>query len=125
MFKNKCFLNGRIGQNPKLEVSSNDNSYVNFSIAENYKSKKSNEEMTRWHDVVLFGNMAAHFCQNFKKGDYVSVEAYLEHDIYTTNDGKKVKTTSIIGSLVSKIDVVSHQNSRLNGEEELTADNVH
>jgi single-strand DNA-binding protein len=113
MIKNSFIVEGNLGQNPELKTSANGNSYVRVSLAENIyskkeKSKENNEP--RWHNIVLFGNMAARFAEKYSKGSRIRVEGYIDYSTYKPEDGEERRSTVVVADRVVNLEGLLHPN---------------
>lgn len=68
---NKALIGGRLGQKPELRHTASGASVTNLSVA------TSNQGVTEWHKVVVFGQPAEFICQYGDKG----LEVFIEGEI--------------------------------------------
>ena len=88
---NQIFLLGRVGQDPDLKQTANENYYLNLSVATNRSIRKGEnwEEITDWHHVRTW-NQTAELCTRvLSKGSPIAVEGHLRTDHWVNTDGEK------------------------------------
>ena len=90
---NQVILVGRIGQDAELREF-NAHARCTFSLATFYK-KKSGEEVTQWHRIVMWGRIAEVLHSYLKKGRQVYVQGSVEYRDYTDKQGIARKITEI------------------------------
>lgn len=91
---------GRLGQAADVKASQG-GPYVNFTVAEGYKAKKTDKEYsTRWWSCVAFGRIAE-ACDGLQKGTQVLVVGYIstEHWIDKTTGEKREKNVVIVNDM--------------------------
>lgn len=96
--KNLVFLEGRIGQEPKVIETKGDNKMVALSLAtsESFKKGEEWEEKTQWHNIITFGKTAEYAEKYAKKGSVMFVEGgKIEYSSYEDKDGVKRYRTQI------------------------------
>ncbi len=94
MLNNVC-LQGNIGGDLELKVSSSGISSVNFQIAvkRNYKDSEG-KYGADWISCVAFRGTAEFICKYFRKGDMIVINGSLQTSEYT-KDGKKTYRTEV------------------------------
>lgn len=95
---NKVILVGRLGKDPEVRYLDNNRAVANFSIAtsENYKDRDGNkQEVTEWHDIEVWGELAKVVERYLKKGNQVYVEGKIRTNRWTDNDGNDRQTKRI------------------------------
>lgn len=95
---NVVILTGRIGQDPELKKTKNDQKQVMFSLAvnEDYKDQNGNEvKQVNWVPCVIYGALAESFSKWKKKGDLVTVQGSLTVREGTDKDGNKRIYTNV------------------------------
>lgn len=101
---NRATIIGRLGQDPQVRKTNNNNAVASLSVATNhsYLPQGSNEWVneTDWHRVVVWGKKAEWCAQNLGKGDVVLIEGRLVTRDYTDKDGVKRYTTEIVADKV-------------------------
>jgi single-strand DNA-binding protein len=101
---NKVILIGRLGQDPTVRYTTNGTAVASFSVAttERYKNKAGEkQEVTEWHNIVVFGKQAERCGEFLSKGRKVSIEGSLKTRVYTDKEGVKRKTTEIKATAVT------------------------
>jgi len=96
---NEVRLIGRLGQDPELtELATT--TIAKSSLA-TWWSKKDDkgefEQVTEWHDVVVFGNQARYFAQKFKSGDMVLFMGSMRTKKWQNDKGEKKVKTEVVG----------------------------
>lgn len=96
---NKVTLLGNLGQEPELRTTASGIAICTLSIAtsERYKDKTTGEwkEVTDWHRVTLWDNLANRANDYLHKGSKIYLEGRLKYGSYDGKDGQKVYTTDI------------------------------
>src|SRR5690625_1275837 len=97
---NKCFLIGRLGQQPEIRHTKSGIAVANLSVAtsEKYKDKSGEQqEKTEWHKVV-FWDRTAEICQEYlHKGSLIYVEGSIHTNKWQDKEGVDRYTTEIKG----------------------------
>jgi single-strand DNA-binding protein len=72
---NEIILVGRLGDDPSFKELKNDKAICSFSIATNKKKGKDGEkkEITEWHTIVAFDDLARKVNKYLKKGIQVCI----------------------------------------------------
>jgi single-strand DNA-binding protein len=94
MTVNKCILLGRLGRDPELRHTTNNNPVCNFSLATS--EKRGKEEKTEWHQIIVFGQTAVNCSKYLSKGKQVYVEGKLQAREWEDKVGVKKRTTEIV-----------------------------
>ncbi|MEA3304343.1 MAG: single-stranded DNA-binding protein [Patescibacteria group bacterium] len=97
---NRAQIIGNITRDVELRQTPNGQSVVTLGIATNYRYNDSagqRQEMTEWHNVVLWRRLAEIAGQYLKKGDKVFIEGRLQTRSWEDQQGQKRYTTEIIG----------------------------
>ena len=76
---NNVQLLGNIGGDLELRKAG-DTSVVDFGLATNRKVK--GEQVTDWHNIVLWGKSAEIACQYLQKGSQIIVEGSIQYETY-------------------------------------------
>ena len=108
--KNKVQLIGRLGAEPEVKETANGNKMVRLSLATNesyLNNKKERVEETNWHNLLLWGNLAASTEKHLSKGDTLAVEGRLKNNSYTDKEGEKKYSNDII---VHEYQIVNKRN---------------
>lgn len=97
---NKAILIGRLGKDPEVRNLENGATVANFSIAttEVYRDRTTNEkkEITEWHNIVLWRNLAEIAAKYLHKGDMVYIEGKLRTRSWEKDNVTRY-TTEIVG----------------------------
>lgn len=97
--KNKVQLIGRLGAEPELKETTNGSKMVRLSLATNesyLNAKKEKTEETNWHNLLLWGNLAASTEKYLHKGDTIAIEGRLKNNSFTDKSGEKRYSNDII-----------------------------
>lgn len=95
---NKVILIGRLGKNPETHVFENGSKKVSFSLAtsESYRDKDGNrKELTEWHLVVCWRNLADIAEKYLVKGRLIYLEGRLRSRTWDDANGVKRTITEI------------------------------
>lgn len=96
---NKVILVGRLGADPEVRSLESGTKVASMRLAtsERYKDKNGNQqEITEWHNVVLWRGLADVTEKYLKKGDQVYVEGKLKTRKWTDKDGHDRYSTDIV-----------------------------
>lgn len=107
MSVNKVILLGFVGHDPEIRYPEKDKSIAFFSLATNETSGKG-IEITEWHRLVAFGDMAKIVERYVKKGTQLYVEGKLSTREYQDKMNITRKRTEII---VSFFEIISRPTS--------------
>ena len=97
--KNKIQLIGRIGADPEVKETTIGGKMVRLSLATNehyINAKKERVEETNWHNLLLWGNLAASTEKYLHKGDFIAVEGRLKNSTFTDKGGEKHYSNDIV-----------------------------
>mgnify|MGYP003910162439 FL=1 len=97
--KNKVQLIGNIGADPEVKEAGKSSSMVRLSLAttETYlNAKKERVEETNWHNLLLWGNLAASTEKFLSKGDTIAIEGRLKNNTFTDKNGEKRYANDIV-----------------------------
>lgn len=83
---------GRFTKDMKLEYSQSGTAYLRNSIAVDRRGK----DETDFFNTAAFGKTAEFIEKYFSKGSKVAITGHLQSDSYTTKDGEKRSSVSII-----------------------------
>lgn len=96
---NKVILVGTVGKDPEMKYMPSGDAMANISVAthESWKDKNSGEkkEITEWHRVVFFRQLAEIVGKYVRKGQQVYIEGSLKTRSWE-KDGQKHYATEII-----------------------------
>lgn len=98
---NKVTLVGRVGRDAEVRRLENGTPVGKYSVATNESYKDSNgewQELTEWHEVVVWRGGAEYAEKNMKQGDLVYVEGKITHRKYTDKNGIERIATEIVSS---------------------------
>ncbi len=105
---NKVILIGNLGKDPELRHLSNGTVVTTIPIAtsESYKDKTSGEfkEITDWHNVVLWRNLAEIAGKYLKKGSKVYIEGKLRNRTWEDQEGKTRYATEVVADQMTMLD---------------------
>jgi len=108
---NKVILVGRLGADPEVRYTQDQQMVVNMKIATDEQWKDKNGEKvqkTEWHRVVAFGKLAE-ICGNYMaKGRLVYIEGRLQTRSWE-KDGAKQYTTEIVASAMKMLERKTEQ----------------
>ena len=107
MTVNKVILVGRLGKDPEIRYLPNQTQVAKFPIATNQYRNTGNEvktTYTEWHNVVLYGKLAALAERFLKKGNQCYIEGRIQSHKYTDRNGVEKTVYEIIGSELSLIE---------------------
>jgi single-strand DNA-binding protein len=95
---NQCSFIGRLGKDVELRVTPAGDSIANFSIACDWKTKKS--EGVEWVNVSAFGKLAELCGQYIGKGSQVYVQGRMKTDKYEDKSGVTKYSTKIAADTI-------------------------
>jgi len=96
---NKVILVGNLGKDPEVRYTNGSVPVASFSLAttEYYKDKNGNrQEITEWHNIVAWRNLAELAEKYLKKGKQVYIEGKIRTRNWDDKDGNKRYTTEVI-----------------------------
>lgn len=97
---NKVILVGNLGTDPEVKTLESGTKVATLRLAttERYKDRNGNQqEMTEWHNVVLWRGLAEIAEKYLSKGRQVFVEGRIRTRKWTDKDGNDRYTTEILG----------------------------
>jgi single stranded DNA-binding protein len=73
-------ITGRLGRDPDLKFTNSGLAICRMNVGVSRRKKKNGEweEVTVWHDVTAFGDLAENAAQSLSKGDEIIAEGYIE-----------------------------------------------
>jgi single-strand DNA-binding protein len=98
---NKAILIGRLGKDPEIRATQSGGSVVSFSVATNHSQKNAQGEwndITEWHNIVVFGNRAEFAGKYLSKGQLVYIEGRLQTSSWEDQNGQKKYKTEVIAN---------------------------
>lgn len=103
MYLNKVMLIGRLGVKPEVRYVKEDTPVATFRMAttEPYRSKDGERrEITEWHNIVAWRNLAK-FCETYlDKGMLVYVEGRIQSRSWQGQDNATHYTTEILADTI-------------------------
>jgi single-strand DNA-binding protein len=96
---NRVILIGNLGKDPELTHTQSGLAIAKFSLATTEGRKNMAgawEDVTEWHNIVLFGKTAEATGANLRKGSQVCIEGKIQYDSWE-DGGVKKHSTKIIG----------------------------
>lgn len=97
---NKAIIIGNLGQDPVVRYTSDGGAIANISVAttESWKDKQTGEkkEITEWHRITFYKQLAEVVGKYLKKGSQVYAEGRLQTRKWIDKDGIERYTTEII-----------------------------
>lgn len=105
---NQVTLIGRVGQDPEIRFTQNNDAIANLSVAtsEQWKDKQTGEkkEATEWHRCVAYRKLAEIIGEYVKKGSLVYLQGKLKTRKWQGQDGVERYTTEIIVNELQMLD---------------------
>ena len=104
---NKAMLIGNLGRDPELRSTPNGRSRLLLSLATTevyFDQNKQKQEVTHWHNVVLWGPRAEALHKLLTKGSRLYIEGRIETRSYDDKDGVKKYVTEINAKEVLLLD---------------------
>ena len=117
---NKIILIGHVGKDPEIQTLESGKKVAKFTIAtsEKWKTKDGEKkEVTDWHNITFFGNIANVVEQYVKKGDKLAIEGKAKQDKYE-KDGVTKYFSYILGSNLEMLGSKSDQKPERNKDVE-------
>jgi len=103
---NRVILVGRLGKDPEVRNLESGATVANFTLAtsESYKDKTTGEkkEVTEWHNIVLWKNLAEISQKYLHKGDMVYIEGKLRTRSWE-KEGVTRYTTEVVADNMTMI----------------------
>lgn len=103
---NRVILIGNLGKDPEIKHLENGSAVARFSLAtrEAYRDKDGNwQEITEWHDIVVWRQLAERAVSSLKKGDTIYVEGKLTSRTWQDQNGVNHRTTDVVANYFRKI----------------------
>ena len=104
---NKVVLIGNLGKDPEIRHLEGGSSVARLTLAtnENYKDKDGNwQNMTEWHNIVAWRQLAEAAERTMKKGSTVFVEGKLKTRSYKDQNGVERYVTEIEATTLKSLD---------------------
>lgn len=120
---NKAYLEGNLGQDPKVFA---DGKVVSLSVAHTHMKWNGKDvpktKVTHWQTVKIFGYEALK-ASHFKKGDSVFVEGMLQTNEWDDKEtGKKRSTVELLGDSIRRI--VKEERNETSPRPSMAADDI-
>jgi single-strand DNA-binding protein len=99
---NRVTLIGNLGRDPEVRRLENGTAVGKFSIATTESYKDANNEwqnLTEWHDIVVWRAQAEAAEKTLKKGSSVYIEGKLTHRKYTDKNSIERYATEVVASM--------------------------
>jgi len=96
---NKVTLIGNLGKDPEVKTIDEKLIVAKFGLAttESYKDEKGEkQQVTEWHNIVLWNKQAEMVGKYLKKGSKIYLEGKLKTRSYQNKEGEKRYVTEII-----------------------------
>jgi single-strand DNA-binding protein len=95
---NKTILMGRLGRDPELKQARAGGSVLSISVATKDREKQGDQwqDVTDWHEVVLFGRQAEYLADKARKGDRVLVEGKSKVRKWVGKDGQEKQRSEVV-----------------------------
>lgn len=104
---NKAMLIGNLGAEPELRFTQNNRPVLKFRIAttESYVDQnKTRQEVTHWHNIVVWGPRGEALSKYLHKGSRVYIEGRIETRSYDDQQGVKRVATDIVANQILMLD---------------------
>ncbi len=104
---NKALLIGNLGADPELRFTTNNRAVLKFRLAttESYMDQNNTrQEITHWHQIVLWGKRGEALSKLISKGSRVYVEGRIETRSYEDANGVKKSATDIVATNLILLD---------------------
>ncbi len=104
---NRVTLIGNLGKDPEVRRLDSGAIVAQFSLAtnESYKDKEGNwQNLTEWHNIVVWRELAERAEKYFKKGNLMYVEGKITHRKYTDANGVERYITDIVANVVRPLE---------------------
>ncbi len=95
---NKTILMGRLGRDPELKQARTGGSVLSISVATKDREKQGDQwqDVTDWHEVVLFGRQAEYLADKARKGDRVLIEGKSKVRKWVGKDGQEKQRSEVV-----------------------------
>jgi single-strand DNA-binding protein len=114
----KASVVGNLTRDPELKFIDSGLAVVKFSVAENYKTKKGDDETYFWN-VEAWGDLAEHIANSVAKGDRVFVEGRARTRSWKTDDDQTRTVVEIVADVVGpdlRFGTTSYTRAQAHGE---------
>ena len=94
---NRVELLGNLTSDPELKYTGSGTAVLNIGMATNRRIKRDEEwvDMTDYHNLVFWGNLATNLAARIKKGTRIYVHGRLQTRSWEGDDGKKNYRTEV------------------------------
>lgn len=96
MSVNKVILLGYVGKDPEMRYPEKDSAIAFFSLATNERRGTTQAEVTEWHNIVMYGQLAQLAEKYIRKGSRLYIEGRLSTREYEDRMKIRRKRTEII-----------------------------
>lgn len=108
---NKVILVGRVGADPEIKVMGDSGvktARIRLATSEKWFNKEANqtEELTEWHNVTLWRNLADVADKYVRKGSLLYVEGTIHYRKWQGKDGVERQMTDITASTMQMLNKV-------------------
>ena len=95
---NLLIISGNLGKDPELKHTQNGKAVCKLSVATTEKRKTANgmQEITEWHNVIIWDKQAENCDKYLSKGSKVLVQGKVQTRNYENKEGLKVYVTEVI-----------------------------
>lgn len=104
---NRTTLIGNLGKDPELKRLESGKAIAKFSVATSKSYQDKNNEwqnVTTWHNIVVWGDRAEKAERKLKKGSRVYLEGEISNRTYEDRDGNKRTITEIVATYIMPLD---------------------
>lgn len=121
---NKVILVGHLGKAPDLRYLNGDIAVTTFPLAttENISKNGVREEITDWHNIVLWRSLAEMAAKMLQKGQLVYIEGKIRTRSFTDKAGIVKYITEIV---VEKFSLLGHRHEQTEAEIALESPDYH
>ncbi len=119
---NRVVLLGRAGADAELKHTPSGTAVTTISLATSKKKGQSEEWVSTWHKVVIWGKRAESLAPRIKKGSVVFVQGELNTREWTDSSGNKRSITEVsamIAEVIEKAQPTQNSNSSGSGWNDL------
>lgn len=96
MSVNKVILLGNVGADPEMRFPEQNMAVANFSLATSEHRGKDGAEITDWHRIVMFGELARLAEKYVRKGSKLYIEGRIKYREYEDKYKIRHKVTEIV-----------------------------
>ncbi|MEL6986876.1 MAG: single-stranded DNA-binding protein [Bacteroidota bacterium] len=124
---NKVILIGNLGADPEVRHLESGAAVARLSVAtnESYKDKSGEwQNITTWHNVVLWRALAERAERSLKKGSLVFIEGKLTNRKWQDQNGNDRYTTEVVGAVMRVLEKRESNGSNFGGGFPTAADEL-